>query len=54
MIGTTPIRRDFHYPQRLVSTSPHERIIKRFIERSRSAGESDDEVEKFILFINLI
>ncbi|XP_043480001.1 kinesin-like protein Klp61F [Leptopilina heterotoma] len=41
--GTTPVRKDFRYPQKLVATSPRERIVKRFIERARSVGESEDE-----------
>ncbi|KAF7993833.1 hypothetical protein HCN44_011102 [Aphidius gifuensis] len=32
--GSTPIKKDFKYPNQLVSTSPHERIIRRFRQNS--------------------
>lgn len=41
--GTTPNRKDFRYPQKLVATSPHEKIIRRFMENMKSAEESEDE-----------
>ncbi|XP_072751582.1 kinesin-like protein Klp61F isoform X2 [Anoplolepis gracilipes] len=40
--GLTPAKKEYHYPRRLVITSPHERILQRFRER-RSREKSDDE-----------
>ena len=42
--GTTPVRKDFHYPKQLTTTSPHERIIQRFKEARRNFEEFIDEV----------
>ncbi|XP_072756938.1 kinesin-like protein Klp61F isoform X1 [Anoplolepis gracilipes] len=39
--GLTPAKKEYHYPRRLVVTSPHERILQRF--RERRYENSDDE-----------
>ncbi|CAL1688462.1 unnamed protein product [Lasius platythorax] len=41
--GLTPARKEYHYPRRLVATSPHERIIQRF--REINYRESSDNEE---------
>ncbi|KAL6443151.1 hypothetical protein ACFW04_002832 [Cataglyphis niger] len=41
--GLTPARKEYHYPRRLVATSPHERIIQRFREIRNYRENSDDE-----------
>ncbi|XP_050448393.1 kinesin-like protein Klp61F [Cataglyphis hispanica] len=41
--GLTPARKEYHYPRRLVATSPHERIIQRFREIRNYHENSDDE-----------
>lgn len=46
--GTTPVRREFRFPQTLVATSPHERIVKRFIDRAHSGEESEGEDKTII------
>ncbi|XP_072752468.1 kinesin-like protein Klp61F isoform X2 [Anoplolepis gracilipes] len=39
--GLTPAKKEYHYPRRLIVTSPHERILQRF--RERRYENSDDE-----------
>ncbi|XP_043277605.1 kinesin-like protein Klp61F isoform X2 [Venturia canescens] len=41
--GCTPAKREFQYPRNLVTTSPHERIIRRFREMRKQSEESEDE-----------
>ncbi|XP_012285273.1 kinesin-like protein Klp61F [Orussus abietinus] len=43
--GNTPARKDFHYPRKLVATSPHERIIQRFRETRETVEMSEMEDE---------
>ena len=45
--GTTPAKREFQYPRKLVTTSPYERILKNFRESRKQMEESDDEVCSF-------
>ncbi|XP_014232632.1 kinesin-like protein Klp61F isoform X1 [Trichogramma pretiosum] len=47
--GTTPARRDFHFPRSLVATSPHDRIIKRFREITKPHEYSDTEDDNTII-----
>ncbi|XP_058796802.1 kinesin-like protein Klp61F isoform X2 [Phymastichus coffea] len=49
--GTTPARREFNYPRRLIATSPHERIIKRFRETQQLVESSEDEDNSTIIDI---
>lgn len=42
--GSTPAKREFLYPRNLVTTSPHERIVRRFREMREQMEESEDEV----------
>ncbi|KAM0732655.1 Kinesin-like protein Klp61F [Formica fusca] len=41
--GLTPAKKEYHYPRRLVVTSPHERIIQRFRKIRNYRESSDDE-----------
>lgn len=50
--GLTPAKREFQYPRKLVTTSPHERIIKRFRQTRKDTEESDDEVGTRIISWN--
>ncbi|XP_015610457.1 kinesin-like protein Klp61F [Cephus cinctus] len=40
--GCTPVRREFQYPRKLVTTSPHERIILRFREARKCVDSTED------------
>ncbi|XP_015428672.1 PREDICTED: bipolar kinesin KRP-130-like [Dufourea novaeangliae] len=41
--GTTPARREFHYPREFTATSPHERILQRFREARKLVETSEDD-----------
>ncbi|KAJ8674290.1 hypothetical protein QAD02_005552 [Eretmocerus hayati] len=41
--GDTPCRREFNFPRVLVTTSPHERIVKRFRENRKKSDSSNTE-----------
>lgn len=49
--GCTPQRKAYNYPRLLSATSPHERIICRFLDRMKqSGGSTESDVNKNEVF----
>ncbi|KOX74219.1 hypothetical protein WN51_13570 [Melipona quadrifasciata] len=42
--GSTPAKKDFQYPKKLVKTSPHERLLKRYRETLKDIEDTENEV----------
>lgn len=50
IVGSTPVRKEHHYPRQLAATSPHERIIQRFRAAMNEVVADNQTIDQVLFY----